>query len=210
MLMLEDDLFIGKGLHKAAFIYPGQPDKVVKVPFDPRDAELRHELAYRRSRHWRHLGSELLAGYYGPVETNKGRGYVFERVVNADGTACETMAERLQRLEKQAVCLKEQGSETLQSLREETAGWLRAFTEQMQSERILTNDTACQDNWVWQESGQEGRWRVIDNIGSPVAIPLVYYWDFMTRRHIERWRRRFRYSLLSQYPCLLNAESADI
>ena len=85
MLILEDRLFIGQGLHKAAYIYPGQPDKVVKVPFDPRDGELRHELAYRRSRRLRKLDSELLARYYGTAETDRGRGYVFERVINADG-----------------------------------------------------------------------------------------------------------------------------
>ena len=73
----------------------------------------------------------------------------------------------------------------------------------MARERILTNDTDCQDNWVWQISEGKGRWRVIDNIGSPVAIPLVYYWDFMTRKHISRWRRRLQESLAVQYPCLL-------
>jgi len=201
MLILEDRLFIGQGLHKAAYIYPGQPDKVVKVPFDPRDGELRHELAYRRSRRLRKLDSELLARYYGTAETDRGRGYVFERVINADGSPCETMAARLQRLEQQAGELQMQ--EALQSLRRETGEWLKDFAEQMARERILTNDTDCQDNWVWQISEGKGRWRVIDNIGSPVAIPLVYYWDFMTRKHISRWRRRLQESLAVQYPCLL-------
>ena len=85
LLVLREDLFLGHGVHKAAYIDPRDPSRCVKVVFRMPDYDLMKELGYRRSRRRRGLSSELLPAYYGTVETNKGMGYVFERVVDYDG-----------------------------------------------------------------------------------------------------------------------------
>lgn len=193
MLIMSDTLYLGKGLHKVAYVHPEDKSKVIKIPFNPKDAELRHELSYRKARKLRHLQSDLMTRYYGTVETDKGIGYVFERICNADGTECETLGDYLDG--------------------QKAAGWpdrafardlVERFMQMMMAERILTNDT-CLINILLQRD-MEGniRLRVIDNVGSPVKIPLVYYWDYMTRGHIQRHLKRFRREIQENYEGLLS------
>lgn len=183
MIVLDTSMYLGKGLHKAAYVYPKDDGKVIKIPFNPKDDELRHELAYRKARQIRHLQSKLLTKYYGTVETDKGVGYVFERVLNADGTSCETLEEYL---DKQ----QEAGWPNVNSSRK----IVEDFMQQLVTDRILTNDT-CMENVLLQRDAEgEIHLRIIDNIGSPVKIPLVYYWDIMTLSHIHRHLRRLRKS----------------
>ncbi|SDP05039.1 YrbL family protein [Selenomonas ruminantium] len=188
MLMISDALYLGRGLHKVAYIHPENENLVIKIPFDPKDAELRQELSYRKSRKFRNLDSQLLTKFYGPVETDKGQGYVFERIRNADGTACETLGDYLDAQEAAGWPDKE-----------EVCALLQGFMKQVMDERILTNDT-CLINFLLQrnEAG-EIRIRIIDNVGSPVKIPLVYYWDHMTVGHIRRYLKRLQRDLQEKY-----------
>ncbi len=188
MLIMTDSLYIGKGLHKVAYVHPEDEDKVIKIPFNPKDAELRQELAYRKARSFRHLQSELLTKHYGAVETDKGTGQVFERVRNADGSECETLGEFL---DKQ----KEAGWPDRKFARDLIEG----FTRQVMKERILTNDTSLINFLLQRDETGKMRLRIIDNVGSPVKIPLVYYWDYMTRSHIKRYLRRLRRDLMDNY-----------
>ena len=38
-MILTDELFIGKGGHRAAYIHPDEPSKCVKIAFDPNDGD---------------------------------------------------------------------------------------------------------------------------------------------------------------------------
>ncbi|SEH30273.1 YrbL family protein [Selenomonas sp. KH1T6] len=192
MLIMSESLYLGKGLHKVAYVHPEDSSKVIKIPYDPKDAELRQELSYRKARDLRHLESELLTRYYGSVETDKGLGHIFERICNADGTECETLGAFLDRQ-------KASGWPDLKLARE----LIEDFMTKVMSERILTNDT-CLINFLLQrdETGNI-RLRIIDNVGSPVKIPLVYYWDYMTRSHIRRYLKRLKRELQENYKGLL-------
>ena len=188
MLVMSESLYLGEGLHKVAYVHPEDEGKVIKIPFNPKDAELRQELSYRKARAFRHLQSELLTRHYGPVETDKGIGHVFERVRNADGTECETLGEFL---DKQ----KEAGWPDKKFARELIEGFMR----QVMEERILTNDTCLINFLLQRDEAGSIRLRIIDNVGSPMKIPLVYYWDYMTRSHIKRYLRRLRRELMENY-----------
>lgn len=52
------------------------------------------------------------------------------------------------------------------------------------------------------------RLRIMDNIGSPVLIPLIFYIDALALRHIKRYWRRFVLDLNRQYPWLINENIA--
>ena len=70
---------------------------------------------------------------------------------------------------------------------------------QVMEERILTNDTCLINFLLQRDEAGSIRLRIIDNVGSPVKIPLVYYWDYMTRSHIKRYLRRLRRELRENY-----------
>ncbi len=189
MLNISEEFYLGSGLHKAVYVHPNDVNKVIKIPFEPDDAELKHELAYRKSRKIRHLKSDFFTEYFGTVDTNLGKGYVFERVLNADGSRPETMREYLDR--EQAVNWKDRNQ--VQSL-------VRYFMKKIMEDRILTNDT-CMENFLLQRDRLGNvKIRIIDNIGSPVKIPLVYYLDCMTCAHIKRYLKRFCRDLENTYP----------
>lgn len=194
MLHLDDSLLLGKGLHKAAWRHPEDDSRCIKIPYKANDAELRHELQYRRSRQRRRRHSRLLTAYYGTVETDRGLGYVFERVMDYDGSDCETLGQFLARAEAGEVPLAEAG-EVLQRFRQEVF-----------RDKILTNDT-CLVNFLLQQQ-EPGKYaiRIIDNIGSPVQFPLLYYLDFLADRHMQRWWKRFCRRLLREHPALLTDE----
>ncbi|MCR4877359.1 MAG: PhoP regulatory network YrbL family protein, partial [Clostridiales bacterium] len=83
---LTEELLIGKGGRKDVYINPKNPAQCIKI--NARDAgDHRVEMNYRRSREIRNLPpSGLMVSYFGSVETNLGTGYVFERIVDYDGT----------------------------------------------------------------------------------------------------------------------------
>jgi len=78
---LPDDLFIGKGLHKAAYVDPRDRTRCIKVCFHENDPDLERELKYR---HWCHRESRMLPAYYGTVRTSRGTGYVYELIHDFD------------------------------------------------------------------------------------------------------------------------------
>ena len=77
------------------------------------------------------------------------------------------------------------------------------FMAKVMSERILTNDTCLINFLLQRDEGGRIRLRIIDNVGSPVKIPLVYYWDYMTRSHIRRYLKRLKRELQENYEGLL-------
>lgn len=93
MIILEETDFVGQGAHKKCYIHPEDSTLCVKVLFQEPDTDLDRELAYRKSRQRRALGSNLLPKYLGAVDTNLGTGYVYERVCDFDGSNSCTLDE---------------------------------------------------------------------------------------------------------------------
>ena len=92
---LSNAVLIGTGDHKKVFIDPADTHKCIKVLFRTPDEDLERELAYRKIREKRGLKSKLLTTYFGMVETNFGTGYVFEHVIDFDGSTSRTLAQLL-------------------------------------------------------------------------------------------------------------------
>ena len=63
-LILTDELFLGKGNHKEVYIHPADKNLCVKILFAEPDEDFDREMRY----------------HHGTVDTNRGRGYVFENV----------------------------------------------------------------------------------------------------------------------------------
>ena len=86
-LELSEVLFIGKGHHNAVYKPPANENLCIKIPFALPDVDITKELAYRKALSRRKKKLSLLTEYLGTVETNLGTGYVFERIVDYDGSA---------------------------------------------------------------------------------------------------------------------------
>ena len=179
VLILTDALFLGKGKHKAAYIHPEDETKCVKVPFELPDTDIDRELEYREHLRKKHRRPTMLTEYYGTIETNKGLGYVYERVCDYDGRTSKALKELF----------------TNPGMAEEHLGVsnvevLRKFREVWMKEYIVTSDTDFVNYFAQKLSPTEFAIRIIDNVGTPAHFPLAYIFDYFAKKRAAKYWKR--------------------
>ena len=191
---LSNAVLIGTGDHKKVFIDPADTHKCIKVLFRTSDEDLERELAYRKIREKRGLKSKLLTTYFGTVETNLGAGYVFEHVVDFDGSTSRTLAQLL----KNAVADTRLVPVVTKVMCVFKAMWFE--------ELISVSNVEPGNFMVQRYSETDFTVRIIDNIGSSAFIPLPYYFDCVAKFRTKKYWNRFLSELQSDYPSVMTAE----
>lgn len=198
MIDLSKAVLIGEGDHKRSFIDPTDPGRCIKVLFTYPDVDMERELAYRRSREKRNLASRLLPAYYGTVETTMGKGYVFERVADYDGSSSRTMQNLFDEADND------------NSMYPFIEKMMLKFKKQLFQELIITSNVEPANFLVQRLSETEFTIRVIDNVGSPVLFPLAYYFDSFARRRIKRYWNRLLRELQEDHPVVMTKKLYDM
>lgn len=196
-VVLTEALLLGRGGHKDVYADPENFTRCIKIIRNENDSDWKRELRYRRSRMRRGLTSHLLPAYYGPIETNLGRGYVFERIFNFDGSPSLNFDTVLAEAEK---CYGVGG------VRPKIEKGLLEFHEIMRDEEIILSNVQTENFLIQHTAPEVYRIRIVDNIGSPVAIPLMFYISCFAQFHIERYWRRFIDLLRDAYPNLITED----
>lgn len=196
MIELTDDLFLGNGAHKAVYIDPRDRKKCVKILFQEPDIDWEREQKYRKSRKRRHLSSLLLPTYYGTVATNRGTGYIFERVMDFDGCPSLDIGEFLRKMQKESV----QGQAL--ALIEKV---LSNFKTDFFREKIITTNMQYENFLIQQRQPDftDFTVRIIDNIGTHSKVPLLFYVDFLAMDHVKRYWKRFIRDIQGDFPELM-------
>lgn len=204
-VILSEDLLIGKGGHRDVYINPLNPAQCIKINARAVSDHIR-EMRYRKSRERRNLPeSSLLVKYFGSVETNLGEGFIFERVFDYDGATSKTI-EELIKIEMEA-------REKQKSVREITGSSkkypmvmdvLLSFREVLFKEIIIIPDMGAFNYMVQMDSPTTWRVRIVDDIGSPTLIPVVYYFDFLGTGHVRRRWIKFIKEIMKLYPGFLS------
>ena len=191
-LTLTDDLFIGAGGHQATYIHPIDRSKCTKIPHDPNDGDVKKELRYRRICEKKLENSKLITKYFGTVDTYKGLGYVFERVLDLDGQTSKDLKDFLPNNDPTEDELK-----IIKKI-------LIDFKENFLREKIAIVDTDITNFMVQEIATNEYLMRIVDNIGTPVAIPLVYYFDFAAEWKCKRYWNFLADWLHRHYPKIVD------
>lgn len=191
---LSNAVLIGTGDHKKVFIDPADTHKCIKVLFRTPDEDLERELKYRKIREKRGLKSKLLTTYFGTVETNFGTGYVFEHVIDFDGSTSRTLAQLL----KNAVADTRLVPVVTKVMCVFKAMWFE--------ELISVSNVEPGNFMVQRYSETDFTVRIIDNIGSSAFIPLPYYFDCVAKFRTKKYWNRFLSELQSDYPSVMTAE----
>lgn len=196
MLNLTEELFLGKGVHRAAYIHPKDKTKCIKILFHEPDAEWEREKRYRRSRERRHLQSKLLTAYYGEVQTNKGIGYVFERVADFDGKPSMDFREFLERQKQQ----ENQANARLLLQRV-----LMQLKQDFFSEKVIVSNMHYGNFLIQRYDAEFAKFqvRIIDNIDSPAKIPLAFYVDCIALKRCKKYWHQYLLDISKDYPELL-------
>lgn len=197
VLTINEELFIGSGGHQATYIHPIDRTKCIKIPHLPDDGDVRKEMRYRRICAKKLEKSRLVTEFFGTVETNLGLGYVFERVFDYNGQNSRDMKKFLPK--------KRPDTETLQRI------WtiLLNFKSDFLRENIAIVDTDIENFMVQEPSPGVFRVRIVDNIGTPVLIPLVYWFEFAAKWKSKRYWNRIAAWLAENYPEIIPPELAE-
>lgn len=179
-ICLSDKLFIAVGAHKAVYKHPSDSRYCIKVTFTFRDTDIERELLYRKALEIRKKKLSLLPEYFGSVETDLGPGYVFEYIVDYDNQPS---------LELKSVF--EKNLDVREIFRVTPLEFVRNFRDMLLAQKIVVSDVDPSNFMVQRISADRFTFKVVDNIGLPVMVPLAYYFDFVAERRIAKYWNRF-------------------
>ena len=192
-IKLSEDLYIGRGMHKKVYIHPSNTALCVKVPFTNDDIDLKRELRYRKVLSSQKKLVSLIPQYHGVIKTNYGAGYVFERIRNYDNSCTMSVREFLRNYSSVS-----NDTNILIDL-------LSNFKQSYFKELPITSDIDP-GNLLVQKNPDGYTIRIIDNIGSPVLIPLEYYINYFAKTKANRYWQRFLKWIQKENPSLITNE----
>lgn len=194
ILEIRQELFIGAGGHQATYIHPVDKTKCIKIPHTPDDGDVRKEMRYRKMCARKLENSRLVTEFFGTVETNLGLGYVFERVLDFNGKTSKDLKDFLPQTASD--------TQTLQRI------WtiLLNFKSDFLRENIAIVDTDITNFMVQEPAPGSYRVRIVDNIGTPVLIPLVYWFEFAAAWKAKRYWNKIVEWLAAHYPEVIPPE----
>ena len=193
VLQLTDDLLLGKGHHKAVYTYPNRPMWCVKVVYDNSSFDVWRELRYRRARSRMGWPSSMLTKYNGLVETNLGKGYVYERIADYDGRPSKSLKDYILAADTPA------GMDELKAL-------IGEFRQLWQQELVIVSDTNPENFAVQKITPTGYLLRIVDNIGSGSHLPIVFYSRHFARKRVERYWKRFLREMRRDHPAIISDE----
>ncbi|MGB0373174.1 MAG: YrbL family protein [Opitutales bacterium] len=98
MIELSQNLLIGKGKKRLCYKHPEEGNKCIKITYN-RDrrtsAGVKRELRYLHKYTHKKRKLAVIPKYYGKVVTNLGEGYIFELVLDYDGTVSQNLCDYL-------------------------------------------------------------------------------------------------------------------
>lgn len=191
ILTINEELFIGSGGHQATYIHPTDATKCIKIPHTKDDGDVRKEMRYRKSCAKKLSRSKLVTEFFGTIDTNLGRGYVFERVLDFDGKTSLDMKKFLPKSTPEII---------RRVLLDFKADFLR--------ENIAIVDTDIENFMVQELKPEVYRVRIVDNIGTPVLIPLVYWFEFAAAWKAKRYWNKIVAWLAENYSQAISSEFA--
>jgi len=194
MINLTDDLFLGDGNHKIVYAHPTDKNLCVKLLRTPDDPDFAKEMRYRKALGSRADSMTLLTKYFGEVETSKGKGYLFERVLDFDGKISQTMLNVFD------------NTIANKKLLPATEKLLLDFKRVYFDEKFLLAGVDPDNYLVQRTSPTERRVRIIDNIGCSASIPLPYYFNYFAQKRLKKYWGRFVDLMRSDYEKLFDAE----
>ena len=193
-LILTDDLKLGDGNHKIVYAHPTDKNLCVKILFITPDTDFDKEMRYRQALGSRVDKMTLMTKYFGEVDTNKGKGYLFERVFDFDGSTCKTVLQHLQ---------NPISSDDLIDL-------MLNFKKAYINEKFIAAGTDPDNYLVQRISPTERRVRIIYNIGTAARFPILYYSDFLMAKRARKYWKRFVKEIAIEYSSTITKEIANI
>lgn len=193
-ITLTENLFLGKGAHKKCYQHPTDKNLCVKIIFQTPDVDLEKELKYRKVLKLRNQKPLLLPKYLGTVKTNLGEGHIFERCCDYNGNTSLTI--------KQFIESQPASPEHINDIIQVILLFKKLYFQ----EKIVTSDMDPANFMIQRITENNYTIKIIDNIGTPVMIPLAYYFDYFAAQRTKKYWKRFLEYLKRVFPDIFKSE----
>lgn len=193
-IILTDNLYLGTGMHKTVYAHPTDPHLCIKFLHTTPDPDFERELRYRNALGSRAESMSLLTKYFGEVDTSKGSGYLFERVINFDGTLSKSFIALFDE-----ACVDKTKLPAVEKI-------LLDFKRVYFDEKILLAGIDAGNYLVQKISPTECHVRIIDNIGTSAFIPLAYHFDLFAKKRAVKYWKKFVGEISELYRLLFTKE----
>ena len=191
-LQLSPQYFVAEGTDRKCFRHPSDAQLCIKVLHpERRSGRFWRELNYYSSLQRRDADFQHLAKYQGLIDTNLGKGAVFELVLDDDARISKSLSYYLAQNDRHFDAW--------------IAGAIEGLKQDLYQQWIVFHDLNPANILVKRLSFDEYRLVVIDGIGHNHFIPLASYSRIFARRKIVRvWNRRYQ-KWYSEYPSVLRS-----
>jgi hypothetical protein len=188
MLTLDSSQLIGRGLRRECYFHPEDDTRCIKVVVAGDHKETVREQSYYRLLEKRGISWDMLARFYGNMETNRGPGAIFELIRDYTGAVSNTLEYYFSNAHE---------SELDYRLLTRLLPVLKQYLLQW---KIVTMSIRPQNIVYKRINPAEAKLVIIDNIGNSDFIPICNYVGRMAIRKINRKWRRFEITLRQEYP----------
>ena len=189
-LSLSANLFVAEGTDRKCFRHPNEANLCIKILHpERRSGRFWREISYYSSLRRRDVDFRYLTRFHGSINTNLGKGAIFELVLDDDARVSKSLDYYLAQNDKvfnawivdEIECLKQN------------------FFQQW----IVFHDLNPTNILVKRLGFDEFRMVVIDGIGHNHSVPLASYSSLLARKKITRvWNRRYQ-KWYAAYPSVL-------
>ena len=186
MIELNKNDELARGTNRACFAHPLDSNKCIKITISNDFSESQKEIEYYKFLEKKNISWKYISKYYGQVNTNLGKGEVFDLIKDYDGSVSRTLSSYLQNDEKTKSILNP--FPLLQILKDYTL-----------KEEVIVKDLNTKNMLYQKISNSEVRLILIDGVVNNDFLPFSKYISYFTRRKILRLWKRFEESLPKKY-----------
>ena len=190
-LILSPQLFVAEGTDRKCYRHPDKNDLCVKVLHPGvRPGRFLREVKYYARLQRRGALFTHLSAYHGIVDTDLGKGAVFDMVLDDDGRVSRSLHYHLKQNDRQ--------------FNHWAAAEIEALKKDLFDQWIACHDLNPTNILVKRLGFDEYRMVVIDGVGHNHYIPLASYSPVHARRKLLRvWNRRY-HQWYAAFPSFLN------
>ncbi len=173
MIILNQALYVGSGTERVCYRHPDEKRQCIKLNKPGKFKQSKNDLKYYKRLHKRGISWEMMPKYLGMIDTNLGRGQLYELILDHDGEISQNIYTCLNIL-SDATALKRFNEA------------IERFKQYLLDQLIIVRDISLYNILCQKMSKNEWRRVIIDGVGNAEGIPISNYVDFLARRKIRK------------------------
>jgi hypothetical protein len=177
---------VGRGLHRDCYRHPQNKNLCIKIVVHG-NAQVQREKRYYRHLEKRGISWDMIPMFHGDIETNLGRGSVFDLVSDHDGSVSKTLEYYLS------------SNKITEAHYNGLSNALYLLKDYLLQQHIITMTLKPYNVSCKKMKSGSFRLFIVDNLGTSDFIPICNYSKYLAKKKILRKWKSFEDSILNIY-----------